>query len=90
MEKNKEKLKYNSIIPLVMQTFQTTPKHWGNSLGITIPKDIVEREHLSPTKRIIVSVTADEGMERLKNLFGSLKLKMPTQQAMDEIDKGYD
>lgn len=90
MEKTREKLKYNSIIQQAMQTFQTTPKHWGNSLGVTIPKEIVEREHLSPTKNIIVSITAVEGMERLKEMFGSLKLKMPTQQAMDEIDKGYD
>ena len=29
-------------------------------------------------------------MEEVKKAFGTLKLKKPTQKAMDEIDYGYD
>lgn len=28
--------------------------------------------------------------EKIKQAFGTLKLKKPTQKAMDEIDEGYD
>lgn len=71
-----------------MQAFETTPKQWGNSLGITIPKDVVDKEQLSPGKRMRVFVVADRRSE-LRKVFGSLKLKMPTQKAMEEIDREY-
>ena len=71
-----------------MQVFETMPKQWGNSLGVTIPRDIVERERLSTTKKVRVFVVAESAGE-LRKVFGSLKLKMPTQQAMDEIDREY-
>ncbi|HIG98840.1 TPA: AbrB/MazE/SpoVT family DNA-binding domain-containing protein [Candidatus Woesearchaeota archaeon] len=71
-----------------MQVFETTPKQWGNSLGITIPKEVVDKEHLSTGKTVRVLVVADRQNE-LRKVFGSLKLKMPTQKAMEEIDRGY-
>ncbi len=71
-----------------MQAFETTPKQWGNSLGITIPKEVVDKEQLSPGKKVRVLVVADRQNE-LRKVFGSLKLKMPTQKAMEEIDREY-
>ncbi len=71
-----------------MPSFETTPKKWGNSLGVTIPKEIVDKEKLSPGKKVRVFVMADR-MSELRKVFGSLKLKMPTQKAMEEIDKEY-
>ena len=71
-----------------MHAFETTPKQWGNSLGITIPKDVVDKEQLSPGKRVRVLVITDKRSE-LRKVFGSLKLKMPTQKAMEEIDREY-
>jgi len=72
-----------------MQVFEAIPKQWGNSLGITIPKEIIDKENISPRKRTKFLVVGSE-METLKKAFGSLKLKKPTQKAMDEIDAGYD
>ncbi|MEK6853911.1 MAG: AbrB/MazE/SpoVT family DNA-binding domain-containing protein [Nanoarchaeota archaeon] len=73
-----------------MQMFKTVPKRWGNSLGVTIPKEIVDRERLSPGKKVKVFVVGDRTNE-LRKIFGSLKLKKPIQQIMDEIDEeGYD
>ena len=72
-----------------MQVFHAVPKVWGNSLGITIPKEIVNKEHISSKKKMKVIVIGDE-MEKIKKAFGTLKLKKPTQQVMDEIDQGYD
>jgi len=75
------------VIP--MEMFEAVPKQWGNSLGITIPKDIIRKERISPRKRVKFMVVGAE-MESLKKAFGSLKLKKSTQKAMDEIDEGYD
>ncbi|MFH1848700.1 MAG: AbrB/MazE/SpoVT family DNA-binding domain-containing protein [archaeon] len=33
-----------------MQLFEATPKQWGNSLGITIPKDLLNKENISEKK----------------------------------------
>ncbi|MBI2136237.1 hypothetical protein HYU06_04140 [Candidatus Woesearchaeota archaeon] len=72
-----------------MQVFEAKPKEWGNSLGITIPSDIVKNEHLSTKMNMKVIIIGEE-MQQLKKAFGTLKLKKPTQQVMDEIDEGYD
>ncbi len=72
-----------------MKIFEAIPKQWGNSLGITIPRDIVRTEHISQKKKVKVLVVGKKS-EMLKEAFGSLKLKKPTQKAMDEIDEGYD
>lgn len=72
-----------------MEAFDAIPKQWGNSLGITIPSEIIKREHISPNKKVKFLVIGAE-MDELKKAFGTLKLKKPTQKAMDEIDEGYD
>ena len=72
-----------------MQQFQAVPKKWGNSIGITIPADIIEQAHISLQKKITVLVMGDQ-QKQLKIMFGTLKLKRKTQEVMDEIDEGYD
>ncbi len=72
-----------------MELFEAIPKKWGNSLGITLPKNIVKEEHIKPMKKIKVLVM-EETKQDLKTIFGTLKLKKPTQQLMEEIDEGYD
>ena len=72
-----------------MQVFDAIPKQWGNSLGITIPRDVIEKENIS-TKRKTKFIAIGSEMDRLKKAFGSLKLKKSTQKAIDEIDEGYD
>ncbi|HLD87543.1 MAG TPA: hypothetical protein VJB12_05795 [Candidatus Nanoarchaeia archaeon] len=72
-----------------MNMFEAIPKKWGNSLGITIPRDIAIGCGLSPFKKVKV-VLLPSNMERAKAVFGKLKLKRPTQHVMDEIDEGYD
>ena len=72
-----------------MQVFDAIPKKWGNSVGITIPMDVIKRENIS-TKRKTRFIAVSSEMEQLKRAFGSLKLKKPTQKAMDDIDAGYD
>jgi len=72
-----------------MQVFDAIPKQWGNSVGITIPRNVIEKEHIS-TKKKTKFIAIGSEMDQLKRAFGSLKLKKPTQKVMDEIDEGYD
>lgn len=73
----------------IMEQFEAVPKRWGNSLGITIPADVVENEKIQPEKKITVLVIGSQ-KKKLREIFGTLQRKKPTQQMMDEIDKGYD
>jgi len=72
-----------------MQVFETIPKQWGNSLGITIPKEVIEKENISIKKKSKFIAIGTE-MNELKKAFGTLKLKKSTQKVMNEIDEGYD
>lgn len=72
-----------------MQVFDAIPKQWGNSIGITIPREVIKKEKISPKRRVKFLVVGAE-MDNLKKAFGSLKLKKETQKVMDEIDAGYD
>ncbi|MBI2655882.1 hypothetical protein HYX06_05680 [Candidatus Woesearchaeota archaeon] len=72
-----------------MEQFKAAPKKWGNSLGVTIPTEIIKSENLKMNKEAIFLVMGDS-RQKIKKLFGTLKIKKPTQQIMDEIDEGYD
>ena len=72
-----------------MRVFEATPKEWGNSLGVTIPSDIVRKERITAKRKIRLLVIGAE-MNELRKAFGTLKLKKSTQEAMAEIDEGYD
>ena len=72
-----------------MEQFEAIPKKWGNSLGITIPSEIIKDENIKPKQKINVLVIGDYS-KKLKKIFGTLKLKKPTQQVMKETDEGYD
>lgn len=72
-----------------MEQFKAVPKKWGNSFGITIPAEVIKSENLQLNKEAIFFVAGDN-RKRIKKMFGTLKIKKPTQQIMDEIDEGYD
>lgn len=72
-----------------MEQFEATTKKWGNSLGITIPADIIKEEKIKPNEKVNVLIFKDS-KKIFRSVFGTMKLKMPTQKAMEEIDEGYD
>ncbi len=73
-----------------MEVFEAIPKQWGNSIGVTIPKDIVKKEKISVKNKAKFIVIGQTDMKQLKKSFGTLELKKPTQRIMDEIDEAYD
>lgn len=69
-----------------MTMFKAKVKQWGNSLGIVIPKEIVEKVHIKPHQLLFLEVKPDP----LKEAFGSLKAwKIDSQKMKDELRKGW-
>ena len=62
-------------------------RKWGNSLGIVIPKKIIDQEHLSENQKVIIEI---KRVANIKRLFGSLKFTKTTQQLKDEMRKGWE
>ena len=72
-----------------MEQFEAVTKRWGNSIGITIPSEVIKEEKIKPQDKIMVLVIKNY-RKKLANIFGTLKLKKETQRVMEEIDEGYD
>lgn len=71
-----------------MERIVTRVRKWGNSMGIVLPKRVVDVEKLDEGTEITITI---EPMHKtkVKDIFGILKnkIKKPTQQIMDEIDE---
>ena len=73
-----------------MIEYETRLKAWGNSVGIVIPKDKIEREHLKKNQMVRVIISPAKTV-RVQDIFGKLKnWKKPTGQIMKEVDKALD
>jgi len=63
-------------------------KKIGGSIGVIIPKEIVEKEHIKPEDTLQIKV---ERKDNLNSLWGILKdIKTPAQKIMDIVDEGED
>ena len=62
-----------------------TTKKWGNSIGVIIPKEVVEREGIKPEQQVSLEVKPMKNS--LAELFGKFKTDKPTQQIKDELKK---
>ncbi len=66
---------------------ETITRKWGNSLGITLPKEVVEVENIRENEKIRILIMKQDDL--LKKTFGVLKdrLKNSSQQLKNEIRK---
>ena len=71
-----------------MLKFRAMPKKWGNSIGIILPSEIVEEGDIKAEREIDILVI--EKRLDLRKIFGSLKLKEPTQKIKDEMRAGWE
>ena len=62
-------------------------RKWGNSYGITLPKDLMEKKHLKENDRVIVQVVKEED---LSDIYGSLPRKMSGQEFKNMVRKGWE
>lgn len=63
-------------------------KQWGNSIGVIIPKNIINSLKARPGEKILIEVERKENP--LKELFGALKFTKPTSQLLKEARKGME
>ena len=67
--------------------FETKTRKWGSSLGLVIPKEIVEETGLKPNQKIVIDL-------KRRPLAGELFGKFPnwgksSQELKDEMRKGW-
>lgn len=55
-------------------------KKWGNSIGIIIPSETVERFNIKPEEKIVVEISKESSV--LKEMFGKAKFKKKTAREM--------
>lgn len=79
-----------------MEQITVKAKKWGNSIGIVIPRFIVEKEKIDEDEDVTITIhqrkaiTAGELMELSKKLGLSKKIKRDTSQIMREVDETFE
>ena len=70
-----------------METEAITKK-WGSSIGVVLPKKLVDEAGIKPNETIVIEVRK---RHKAKEFFGLLKdSKRSTQAIKDEARKGWD
>ena len=69
-----------------MGEIEAVTRKWGNSLGIAIPKEIVDKEHLHENQKVIIEIKKAADIQKLKGL---IHFKKPTQKIKDEMRAGW-
>lgn len=71
-----------------MAEIECVARKWGSSLGIIIPKEIVEEEHIVENKPLVVEI---KKKHCAKEFFGILSSwKRSTDDIKREMKKGWD
>mgnify|MGYP001609000568 CR=1 FL=1 len=63
-----------------MKELIRTTRKWGNSVGVLLGKEF------KPNKKIRILIS-EEKFTKAGDVFGTLKMKTPTEKLMKEIDK---
>lgn len=62
---------------------EVVARRWGNSLGITLPKEAVEKEKIRENEKFFIDIRREK-KAKLKDFFGLLKgWKIDTQKLKD-------
>lgn len=70
-----------------MVEIETKTRKWGSSIGVVLPKKIVEEAGIKPNEKIVIEV---KRKPLAKEFFGLLKdWKRPTQEIKDEMRAGW-
>lgn len=69
------------------QTFKSVARRWGNSLGVVIPSNVIQKENLKENSEITLKIVKKSPFEEL---FGSIKFKRPVKEIVEELKKECD
>jgi len=61
-------------------------KKWGNSIGVILPKDMVNKGKFKENEKVLIEVVKEAD---LTPLFGTLKRKMSGQEFKDMVRRGW-
>ena len=62
-------------------------KKWGNSIGIVLPKGIVEEKNLKKNDKIFVELVKEADLTKL---FGTIKRKVSGQKFKNKVRNGWE
>ena len=63
-------------------------KRWGNSMGLILPRRLVEKESLEENDKIVIEIVKEAD---LSDIFGTIKKrKMSGQEFKDMVRKGWE
>lgn len=62
-------------------------RKWGNSLGITLPKELVERQNIKAGDKLVLPFVIKKA--NLSKIFGSIKTGMSGQKFKDMAREGW-
>lgn len=71
-----------------MIEIEAIARKWGNSIGIALPKEVIEKANIKLDKRLRIFIP--EKSVNLAKVFGTLKIDEPTQSILDKIREGED
>jgi antitoxin component of MazEF toxin-antitoxin module len=61
-------------------------RRWGNSLGVVLPKELVESERIRENENVSIEVKKETS---IKDLFGSVRFRKTAQEIKDDARKGW-
>jgi len=65
-------------------TVEVRLKKWGNSIGIILPREVVDREKLKEKDKILISIIKEAD---LSNIFGLIKKRKMSGQEMKDLSR---
>ena len=65
-------------------------KRWGSSIGIVLPKSIVEENKIKENEEVIIEVKKPVFVKELFGKYPQWKSRKTAQELKDEARKGWD
>lgn len=74
-----------------METKELKVKKWGNSFGIILPKDIVDKQNIKEGITVRINIQT-KNKTKSKDIFGILKnkIKRGTDDLLKEVNKDFE
>jgi len=66
---------------------EATTRRWGNSIGITLPKDLLQKEKIQENQKVIIDIKKVADIRKLRGL---VSFKRNAQQIKDEMREGWE
>jgi len=68
-----------------MIQIKTRLRRWGNSLGVVVPQQVIEKEKSKEGDEVVILFKKNDD-NILKEIFGTFKFKKSVEQIMKEVD----